>query len=473
MLQARLAQQTSVVSQPSSGSGACPQLVRPLAVGMSGSDVLSLQQFLAQDRSVYPDPQITGYFGLLTEQAVQRWQMKYRVVSGGDAASTGFGRVGPATRNAMLRVCTPGSTNTNPFPPVVSGRACGVGSTILQHNETRTFFRNAQSTICEPLVRTCNDGSLSGDASYIHPSCTPQSLQQFCVAGGISVENGGSRTFYSKQRVPTNESCSTYTQVRTCVNGVFTGSPEFSFSSCNTYTPQACMLSGVQVAHGSSRTFYSRSSATSTESCSNFSLSRTCDNGTFSGDGSYVHTACTQGACALDGVVLANGESQTFYFARQISAAESCTSYGQTRLCTNGTLSGNSSYAFSSCSALGSGACILDGKQVPHGSSSPFYSRVQPPAGGTCTTYRQSRSCTNGVLSGSASYNWSTCNADVSCTIGTYVLPHASSSAFFSTSSIAYGGSCASYRQSRSCTNGVPSGSTSYTHASCTVRPPQ
>lgn len=65
--------------------------------GSSGEDVRRLQEFLAKDRALYPEGIITGYFGTLTEKAVQRFQKKYGIVNSGDPITTGFGFVGPQT----------------------------------------------------------------------------------------------------------------------------------------------------------------------------------------------------------------------------------------------------------------------------------------------------------------------------------------------------------------------------------------
>lgn len=68
-------------------------LTRQLQLGMSGSDVSSLQIFLAQDRTIYPQGLITGYFGSLTRAAVIRFQAR-------NSIST-VGRVGPITLAAI------------------------------------------------------------------------------------------------------------------------------------------------------------------------------------------------------------------------------------------------------------------------------------------------------------------------------------------------------------------------------------
>ncbi len=70
---------------------------RALARGDRGEDVRRLQEILARDPALYPEGIVSGFFGALTERAVQRFQMRHGIVSSGTPATTGFGRVGPRT----------------------------------------------------------------------------------------------------------------------------------------------------------------------------------------------------------------------------------------------------------------------------------------------------------------------------------------------------------------------------------------
>jgi len=79
----------------------CPVIRRSLALGSSGNDVTNLQQYLAQDSNIYPEGIVSGYFGALTERALQRWQAAHGIVSSGSPETTGYGAVGPRTRNAL------------------------------------------------------------------------------------------------------------------------------------------------------------------------------------------------------------------------------------------------------------------------------------------------------------------------------------------------------------------------------------
>lgn len=88
-LQGQLQQTTKQVTQLQTEL----QLTRSLSLGSSGNDVKSLQEFLAEHPDIYPERLITGYFGLLTEKAIKRFQEKYGIEV--------VGIVGPRTRERL------------------------------------------------------------------------------------------------------------------------------------------------------------------------------------------------------------------------------------------------------------------------------------------------------------------------------------------------------------------------------------
>ncbi|MDD3860440.1 MAG: peptidoglycan-binding domain-containing protein [Bacteroidales bacterium] len=78
-----------------------------LQLGMTSSDVTSLQTVLAKDPAIYPEGLTTGYFGPLTLAAVKKYQAANNIIT------TGY--VGPLTRgalNAQYCVTTPVTTPT-------------------------------------------------------------------------------------------------------------------------------------------------------------------------------------------------------------------------------------------------------------------------------------------------------------------------------------------------------------------------
>ncbi|OGY63265.1 MAG: hypothetical protein A3J53_03380 [Candidatus Harrisonbacteria bacterium RIFCSPHIGHO2_02_FULL_40_20] len=85
-----------------------PEITRYLYKGISGNDVKSLQIYLAQDKTIYPEGLTTGYFGNLTEAAVKRFQTKYGVDS--------VGAVGPKTRAKLKELRTLAAAVPTPSP---------------------------------------------------------------------------------------------------------------------------------------------------------------------------------------------------------------------------------------------------------------------------------------------------------------------------------------------------------------------
>ena len=142
-----------ILAEPDTQSLVCPMLSRGLRIGASGSDVSSLQNFL---RSVgfYTYPVITGYYGVVTQQAVQQWQAQNGVVSFGTPNTTGFGSIGPATRTAIQRMC--GGALPDPKPTLctlqydpVCGKTPGICTDTLYggscaDGETKTYGNSCQ-----------------------------------------------------------------------------------------------------------------------------------------------------------------------------------------------------------------------------------------------------------------------------------------------------------------------------------------
>ncbi len=77
------------------------KFVRYMEKGARGEDVKALQAYLKNFADIYPEGLVTGYFGLASEKAVQRFQLKYGLAKKGDA---GYGVVGPKTRAKLNEV---------------------------------------------------------------------------------------------------------------------------------------------------------------------------------------------------------------------------------------------------------------------------------------------------------------------------------------------------------------------------------
>lgn len=71
--------------------------------GSQGQDVHMLQKILIA-QGLLSLKSTTGFFGPITQQAVQQFQKKYGIVSSGTSATTGYGSVGPKTRAKLNEI---------------------------------------------------------------------------------------------------------------------------------------------------------------------------------------------------------------------------------------------------------------------------------------------------------------------------------------------------------------------------------
>lgn len=74
-----------------------------LQFGSRGEGVRGLQEFLKNEGVL--SAEATGYFGLQTQAALQKWQASQGVVSSGSARTSGWGVLGPATRARINARC--------------------------------------------------------------------------------------------------------------------------------------------------------------------------------------------------------------------------------------------------------------------------------------------------------------------------------------------------------------------------------
>ena len=82
----------------------CPAILRALLPGSRGDDVRDLQRFLAESGYLSSNG-VTGVYGILTQRAIEKLQKESGIVTRGDVATTGFGRVGAQTRNIIRERC--------------------------------------------------------------------------------------------------------------------------------------------------------------------------------------------------------------------------------------------------------------------------------------------------------------------------------------------------------------------------------
>lgn len=87
-----------------SSSSSCAIFIQNLSIGSNdattGGQVTKLQTLLRAG-GFYVYPEVTGYYGSVTQSAVERYQAARGIVSSGTPDSNGFGAVGPQTRTRL------------------------------------------------------------------------------------------------------------------------------------------------------------------------------------------------------------------------------------------------------------------------------------------------------------------------------------------------------------------------------------
>lgn len=211
------------------------------------------------------------------------------------------------------------------------------------------------------------------------------------------------------------------------------GINELDISSCilvvKTNTPSVVLITSQEIL---SKSFYLAVKSNLTQSCSDSNTcifswisdswgacSNTCGSGTYSrtvycerSDGTTVgdvscgggkplmNDTCTDlsecASCFLDGQTISQSNSYTFYDSI-LPAGTVCN--GQSRTCDDGTLDGSSSFDQANCLS----GCSLNGVNLTSGGSSTFYLSDSVPASSSC--FSESRTCANGSLGGSYTFN--------------------------------------------------------------------
>ena len=164
-------------------------LTSDLSRGTEGSDVETLQKFLARFSEIYPEGIANGFFGPATERAVKRFQAKYGISQ--------VGRVGPATRAKIVEVSATGGAvpATVPAPTItpLSGvtpatTAVVVFNTRLTKGTSGEDVKNLQKILNkdpETQITTEGTGSPGNETDYFG-SLTEQAVQKFQVKYGIA-----------------------------------------------------------------------------------------------------------------------------------------------------------------------------------------------------------------------------------------------------------------------------------------------
>jgi peptidoglycan hydrolase-like protein with peptidoglycan-binding domain len=157
-----------------------------MQLGSRGTDVTTLQTYLATDRTIYPQGLVTGYFGGLTQSAVSNFQERNGIDN-----TIGNGRVGPATLAVLNAKMNGTSVNTGDMAPMIS--AVGVNASSNSANVVWNTNEAAKGTVyysTTPLVTYENTNSVNVSGSV---AMTDGNLH---VSQNVSLQNLQNNTTY-------------------------------------------------------------------------------------------------------------------------------------------------------------------------------------------------------------------------------------------------------------------------------------
>lgn len=225
-----------------SAAETCPQISSTLRRGMSGEEVRQLQTFLI-GQDLLDQELATGYFGVYTEAAVQKFQCSNMQLCSGSPSENGYGQVGPATRAKIIEICAGGTAGatTSDTPevivtelPPISVEApqnscpyyvapdCTGGTLVTNGTDPNGCFLGYRCVVSATTTReVCASGSCQSPGADIPPLS--------CTLSSVTIRSGQSYAFYS---MPFAANCADVSQVRTCTSGTLSGDPQYQFSIC-------------------------------------------------------------------------------------------------------------------------------------------------------------------------------------------------------------------------------------------------
>lgn len=264
----------------STSAATCPVLSRTLSFGVRGSDVTQLQNFLIAQGHLAAGNN-TGHFGSLTQAAVQSFQRSKGIVSSGTPSTTGYGAVGPRTRALIKAACGGKSQSQTTTTSAPAYKACHFGAEAVLHGNYVTAYQSpsvAAGEYCTSETRTCTDGTLSG--SYQYAGCLVEAREsRACEFGNQVINDGSSALAYQSPKV--SDACRS--QIRTCTNGVLSGSYQHAFCIVEKPTATANTSTSNTSSSSAPTCSYNGQSFGEGQTMSDSGTTYTCDNGQWIG----------------------------------------------------------------------------------------------------------------------------------------------------------------------------------------------
>ena len=231
-------------------------------------------------------------------------------------------------------------------------------------------------------------GTLNGSIYRVHiPNDCPNAF------GGVLYHNT-SRTVYSK--TGTCGSCSTYSGVITCIDGVVGGDTGYPYDSCIVY-PKCCNSSFGLLEVGKEMQVFEQPSASCGSTCVNGTITCAGPDGVLEGNVTWKYSNCVQifsATCPCGQYSMVHNETKHLYLYSNGSCNTGC--IGGNLTCLNGQIYGNTSYTQPSCNVSNCPCNNVIGGILLDKESRVLYSTNKSSCSSTCAASSTTVTCNNG-----------------------------------------------------------------------------
>ncbi len=335
------------------------------------------------------------------------------------------------------------------------------GKMVFNNSEVTSFLNSSVE-----YGRTCQSETRICNegvlsGSYVYSICQVNAPKA-CLLNGHTVMHSLYGQAYQNSSVPFGQTCQL--EKRYCNDGVLSGS--YTFQTCAVGAANSCRFNNQDVLHGTAVNAFQASSVKFGDLC--VKESRVCTNGALSG--SYNYASCLPDApkvCKFNGQDIAHGQVVQAFQNSSVKFGNECIS--ENRTCSDGNLSG--SFGYSTCNSDAPKVCKFNGQDVAHGQKVFAWSVSTVKFGTSCEDKKEERTCHDGSLSGSFEYGTCAEDAPKVCKFNGRDLAHGEEVTAFSKSSVAYNETCESVSEVRKCSDGDLSGA--FTFANCDVNVPK
>ncbi len=172
-------------------------------------------------------------------------------------------------------------------------KSCSFEGRTVAHGTRFTRYRASEAPVgerCQKLVRECNNGVMSGDATFL--TCRDT---RSCTLDGKTIKDKATVPAYQLKVVDSSsgQKCASTANMmrRTCTNGKLSDSIDwrsFRFLSCTARPMPKCQVNGESLTHGTTRSIYTSAIVPFGSTCDSVQKTAQCDEGQLKVDDTVV-----------------------------------------------------------------------------------------------------------------------------------------------------------------------------------------